>query len=900
MKLKNIITYLIILTMLFSTIPVVGIAADTDVSVEEGLLNALQITEAQGEIITRADFAEIIVKAMNMDGSVNSSDKLSFIDVDKSHAKYNYIATAKMLGLMNGYNDSIFSPDKPITAGEAIGVVVWSLGDMRIKNGMSIYDAARDNKLLKNMKGATGLPLEYDQMVILIYNYLHARVLDDIVLPYRGDKPGKGETVLEKFFGIKIYEGIVYADDYTAINGTPADEGYVRVGDRTFLDEQRVACDMLGNYIRCYYMDKDSSSLVYAYSDSKRNNVEILPLGETKNISGELKYNKETYKYDARTTFIYNSEIVTDPAVLEQAFAGNGTIKLVNSDYDSIYEAIIIEKYTIGEIEGINALSEYIKLKNVDKISYNEYRTVVFNKSDGSLLMPEELIAGNVVCIAVPVTKNGAVKVILCESEGSAVISSLDSGENTVITSEEVEYKALFDISSLVLGEEYELYLDNAGNLVYVVKAVGTRRFGYVVDASAERRSVGLEIKILDNSNEIKIFEQKDKIKVRLADGTFKKLKGKEVYDELLSANGGYIRQPVLYTLNHENLLREIWIVSSDLSVEFHTLDSLLLDLSEAERGALNYRKGARNMGGKYQMNAETVLYRVPRYNMEIKSEERDLQVANAYAYLVSGASYDSRSIRKYNDSVDGTNIVTGIAFEENNISTDVIIFEEFMEEVTEFGGSSQQPMVVTDIRYALDGEDEVYIKVTGYTAGGVSISFNYYDEDNSGFVGIVNAKRASLLQVANAVYAPISLGDIIKHNPTKVRANKNQIELYYRNDLNNDGISDPISYSNLMQHQTTSSTYRFYDYGRVTPAIVKAKHGDVVRVEVCDLRNTGLDSGIIETRDEVYNVGAIPIYIYSKSEQTIKQMTSDVISTGDTFLLVSNGGTTQFAVYYE
>lgn len=906
MKTKNIIIYLIVLVMLFSAIPVTPLAADTDISKEEGLLQALQIIEERKQSVTRGEFAEIILKAMDIEDSIDSDTELSFIDVDKAHPKYDYIAAAKMLGIMRGYSDSIFSPDKEITAGEAISVVVSSLGDMRVQNGMSAYDAARDNKLLKNMTGATGAPLGYEQMVILIYNFLHANVLDNVTLPYQGDKPGAGDSVLEKFFGIKIYEGIVYADDYAAIKGEPTREHQVRVGSVVFRDEQGFTDNTLGNYIRCYYTEDGKNSIVYAYTDDKKTDTEILPLDETENISGELKYDKKSYRYDSTTTFIYNSEVVSDPSILTTAFSGSGTVKLVNSDSDSVYDAVIIEKYTIGEIESINAHSEYIKLKDLQKIVYEEYRTTVFSKSDGTLLLPEDLIAGNVVCMAVPVSKNGAVKVVRCDSNGVAVISVLDTNENKVVTQEGMEYKAIFNTSALKLGEEYELYLDEFGNLVYAVKAVTSRKFGYVINAGVKGAVGGVfQIKILDNSNEVKLFEQKDKIKVRLADGTFKSLKGQEIVDALISAGGGYIRQPILYSLRNDNTLKELWIASTDLAVEFHTLDRLLDDLTTAERAAFHYRKGPMNMGGKYQLNADTVLYRVPRYDLGISDEELDLEVANAYLYLKSMA-FDTRSIRKFDDKVDGvgvdgTNIITAIAFAENAFNTDVVIFEESPGTMTAFGAAQQQPMIVTDIKYARNERDEDCIKVSGYTAGGLVTTFTYYDEDSSGLVGVVNAKRkAEAMEVSTAEYATISYGDIIKYNSAKTRINKNQVEIYYRNDMNNDGKSDAVSFSNLMQHQTTYSTYRFYDYARVTPATVVEKQGGIFRLEVCDLRNSGLDSGTIGTRVETFGLGTIPVYIYSKSERSIRQMTPDIISVGDSFLLMSNGGTAQFAVCYE
>ncbi|MBO5384207.1 MAG: S-layer homology domain-containing protein [Ruminococcus sp.] len=914
---KNIITRFMVFVMLFSIIPTVSLAADKDITKEEGLLYALQIIDEKSESVTRADFAEIIVKTLNAGEIADSSAEMGFIDVDKAHPKYGYIAAAKLLGLMRGYSESIFSPDKEITAGEAISVVVTALGDLRVQNGMSYYDSARDNKLLKNMTGATGSPLGYEQMVILIYNFLHANVLDDVVLPYQGDKPGMGDTALEKFWGIKIYEGIVYSNDCAALKGSAQEENYVRVNNLTVYDEHRYTDDMLGYYIRCYYNEVGRNNLVYAFADDKKNNVEILPLDETENGLNELKYDKKSYKYNQTTTFIYNSEVVANPSVLETAFSGCGTVKLINSDSDSVYEAIIIEQYTVGEIESINSYSETIKLKNHTAIPYDEYHAAVFKKSDGTTIMPQDIIAGKIVCMAVPVSTNGVLKTVQCDSTGLAVIESIDETEKIVTTKEGMEYKAILNTSLLKLGEEYELYLDSFENLVYAVKSAETRTFGYVINA-ALKGSIGntLQIKIMDNGSNINIFEQKDYVKIRRANGTFTKSKGQEVIDELLAANGGYIRQPVLYSLNSDNTVREIWIPSKDLSVEFHVLDSLLDDLTTAERQGLYYRRPAFKIGGKYQIDGETQLYRVPRVDVTQYDEEEEFEVVNAYTTLANANTFDSASYRKYGDvdgngdPIEGKGILTGIAFAENAINTDILIEERYDSgEGTEFA-SSGVPILVTQIRYGcIDEDDSEFIKVTGYTQKGTVKTFNYYED--STLMGVVNAHRAAGLSnskynmnIANAQYAPIGIGDIIRYNETAERPDKNNIEIYYQNDLDNDGKSDPVSYDNLITHTYYYGGYRFYEPSRVTPATVISKQGNYMQLEVCDVSNKALDSGklssAVGTRSEIFSFSDVSVYIYSKADRSIRQMTSDVIAQGDTFLLITNAGSVSFAVYYE
>ena len=70
--------------------------------------------------ISRAEFASLIVRGMNLDGDIGSSKNYNFKDVPKSHWAYNIINAAKANNLMNGYPDETFRPDNAVTKIEAM------------------------------------------------------------------------------------------------------------------------------------------------------------------------------------------------------------------------------------------------------------------------------------------------------------------------------------------------------------------------------------------------------------------------------------------------------------------------------------------------------------------------------------------------------------------------------------------------------------------------------------------------------------------------------------------------------------------------------------------------------------------------------------------------------------
>lgn len=63
----------------------------------------------------RSEFAVIMVKALNLPVK---NTKLSFTDVQAEHWAYDYIAAAQKAGLISGFPDGSFKPDKEVTRGE--------------------------------------------------------------------------------------------------------------------------------------------------------------------------------------------------------------------------------------------------------------------------------------------------------------------------------------------------------------------------------------------------------------------------------------------------------------------------------------------------------------------------------------------------------------------------------------------------------------------------------------------------------------------------------------------------------------------------------------------------------------------------------------------------------------
>lgn len=78
------------------------------------------------ERMTRADAAKLICGMLAFDGSVDA--QLNYSDVTKENSAYPYIAYVSVMGITEGYDDGTFKPDKEVTAGEFVKMLVCAIG----------------------------------------------------------------------------------------------------------------------------------------------------------------------------------------------------------------------------------------------------------------------------------------------------------------------------------------------------------------------------------------------------------------------------------------------------------------------------------------------------------------------------------------------------------------------------------------------------------------------------------------------------------------------------------------------------------------------------------------------------------------------------------------------------
>lgn len=116
-----------------------------------------------GGLLTRAEFAKLVVSARGEDNIAQALTKTSFKDCENHWAK-GYIETGVTDGFINGYDDTTFGPDDTVTYEQALKMLVNCIGYSNYAEGQGGYPAgylsqASKIGITKNISGASNSTL---------------------------------------------------------------------------------------------------------------------------------------------------------------------------------------------------------------------------------------------------------------------------------------------------------------------------------------------------------------------------------------------------------------------------------------------------------------------------------------------------------------------------------------------------------------------------------------------------------------------------------------------------------------------------------------------------------------------------------------------------------------------
>ncbi len=148
MKLSKVLSLVLAVVMLFGmqTFAFTDVAATANYAEAVQVLSALDIITGYGDgtfkpegKITRAEYAAIVCRILDMGDAGANQVGGYFTDVAADHWASGYIATASQLGIVNGMGDGTFAPSAEVTYEQAVAMLVRALGYERKAQSLGGY-----------------------------------------------------------------------------------------------------------------------------------------------------------------------------------------------------------------------------------------------------------------------------------------------------------------------------------------------------------------------------------------------------------------------------------------------------------------------------------------------------------------------------------------------------------------------------------------------------------------------------------------------------------------------------------------------------------------------------------------------------------------------------------------
>jgi len=536
------------------------------------LLSALGIVktlpEAE-EVITRKQFAEAIYRLLNLEAGFDSSNVTYFYDIDVKDSSLECINTLYTMGIMNGTADKVFSPDESMSYINAVVAVVRILGYETAAQKSGGYPsgylnmAARLN-LLTGKANDEGL-LTGKALVNLFYQALFAEIFQ--IESYTGNEAKfsvSGVDLLEANFGYLKYEGLVVADGFASVGGRKtADIGSVVIknGANDYLYKllSNDGAVYIGKSVD-YFANRDGEIIHMAEKASlKELVIDSFTIQGVDPYVREIKYldgkKTKTARIDSLADFICNG--VNYIPTSEYVENSNGSVRLLDSDSDGIYDCVFVENYDYYFASSVT--SDGI-LKDVRFNTYfdfhlneREYHTTIMKYG---MEIPVGMISESELVAVLESPNPEGIKKITAYVYDNAIQGTVTALGDSVIEvdGKEYEYVNGFSAETVYIGDNAFFGLDTNGRICFSRKIYSnTRTYLYVVGfGTASALSRTCQIRAMNQEGDFEVYDFSENYRVNDSKGTAEKI------EELLYDGGDLKPQLAAVSFDDEMKITKI------------------------------------------------------------------------------------------------------------------------------------------------------------------------------------------------------------------------------------------------------------------------------------------------------------------------------------------------------
>ena len=545
---KKIFSLLLSFVVLFSTVyssaeegeGLTGFERDLEIMTSLGFMECID-TGKVDSVVTRSEFAALIVELMGIDAKANG--KRWFIDVDEKTSNYGAISAAAQYGFIHG-SDGYFYPDRQVTYLEAATMLVNALGykDYAFYQGAfatGYLKMAESSGIKKKVTAGADTVVTVGMAARLLLNAGNANI---VVPTIAGDKVtvSEGNTLFWEKHRISKGDGILSGNENTTlIMPDGLAKNTIQIGDFNgsiyYNDE---VLYLIGQYVEYYYIESDGENVVsYISPIEHKNEIKVIP---SYDIEGFDRNSMTlTYEYDNRikstvipksASVIYNGKMTvgyfyTENGVEKSIFdMENGGVTLIDNNNDGNVDVVTIISYKNMVVSGVNKIEKKIydmyDLSNlIDYDGYDESgKSWIITDKNGKIIDFEDIEEKNVISVVKSEDSN-FLRGVLCkdivmgEISGSRIedgVQIIAMGDNEyVVCSTYTKYKAV-----PAVGTNVTVYFDYMGMVAGIEASTASAGYAFLMKTWVDDTQEEAWVKMLTEDGTKDNYKLAEKTKI--------------------------------------------------------------------------------------------------------------------------------------------------------------------------------------------------------------------------------------------------------------------------------------------------------------------------------------------------------------------------------------------------
>lgn len=643
-QIKHITLFILIFSLLLS-LPVFAqpaVAAGTMNAEAKTTLEDLGILELDSEepfdetaVMTRAQFASLVANLMALDDSMVNASRDLFQDVTVDHLYYNDIYLVTKAGLMNGYDDSNFGPDDPVTYGQAIKILVAALGYDLYAQQRGGYPTgylvtAQELDLTQGMSGlSVADTLSVGGAIQLVYNTLDVDIMQKVAYGTEDRYVvQEGTTLLSDRLDIYKISGIMDDNNETRLNADsilPADR--VSIGGIICYVGNTNVAEYLGYNLDCYakYDETlDTYTLLHVAPNEKNDVLTIKSDDLVANddftyftiVYADTNGRVKKANLSSETDIIYNGKACLDYTI-QTLQPEEGSLTLIDNNSDGQYDVVLVSEYENYIVSNVDQVTSTIYGKygvNLVLDLEDSSKRIVLLDEGGSSVKLNSIKAGNVLSVRKSMDGN-LIKANIVDDVVTGIVNEVtENAGNTELMIEGIAYQVsknyenitASNVQEIRVGDVVSAYLDVQGKIADMeISDENSLAYGYVTNGRTQSviDDDTVTFHVLTTSGEIISCQLAKKV---IFNGN--PVDAGEVFQSAVfkDANGYFVPQLVKYRLNAAGEIKTI--NTAVPAAESSENDELLRMYTDKESLVLD----SKIFGLKYALGTKTIGFMVP------------------------------------------------------------------------------------------------------------------------------------------------------------------------------------------------------------------------------------------------------------------------------------------------